>query len=131
MGTPMYMSPEAIRSPQDIDGRSDLYAVGAVGYYLLTGQPLFEGDTFMEICGHHLHTQPTPPSERLKKSVPKDLEALILACLEKDPARRPANARVLARRLETCQDANGWRTEDIAYIVRIVRPIHSELEFHG
>ena len=64
-GTPLYLSPEAITSPDAVDARSDLYAVGGVAYYLLTGRYVFEGKTVVEVCGHQLHTAPTPPSERL------------------------------------------------------------------
>jgi serine/threonine protein kinase len=65
VGTPLYLSPEAITTPEHVDARSDLYALGAVGYFLVTGKPLFEGRTIMELCAHHLHTQPIPPSVRL------------------------------------------------------------------
>ncbi len=60
-GTPLYMSPESIRQPEHMDGRSDLYALGAVGYYLLTAGHVFEGNTLVEVCGHHLHSDPDPP----------------------------------------------------------------------
>jgi serine/threonine-protein kinase len=99
VGTPLYLAPEAIRSPV-ADARSDLYSVGAVAYFLLTGRHVFEGGTILEICGHHLHTPPTPPSERLGRPLPPALETWVLACLEKDPARRPSTAAEASALLE-------------------------------
>ena len=84
-----------------------------MAYFLLTGRHVFEGRTIIEICGHHLHTAPTPPSERLGRSLPAALEAWVLACLEKDPARRPASASEAAVRLESCGLAGEW-TPDAA-----------------
>ena len=104
-GTPLYMAPEAIATPDEVDGRTDLYALGAVGYFLLTGQDVFTGRTVPEVCGHHLHSAPVPPSRRLGAPIPADLEALILSCLEKDPARRPADATALRTALRACGDA--------------------------
>jgi hypothetical protein len=95
MGTPLYLSPEAITRPATVDGRSDLYALGGVAYYLLTGSVVFEAASVVEICGHHLHTAPMPMSERLGRPLPTQLEAIVLRCLEKDPARRPQSAREL------------------------------------
>ncbi|MFI4941973.1 MAG: hypothetical protein ACHP85_01850 [Burkholderiales bacterium] len=79
-----------------------------MAYFLLTGRDVFEGRTIIEICGHHLHTPPVPPSERLGRALPADLEAWVLACLEKDPARRPASATEAAARLERCGLAGQW-----------------------
>jgi hypothetical protein len=110
-GTPLYMSPEAIRAPGSVDGRSDLYALGAVGYYLLTGAHVFEGNTLVEVCGHHLHTTPQAPSQRLRKAVPEDLEALLMECLEKEPSKRPQTAAVLRRRLQSCRAFGEWDVE--------------------
>ena len=107
-GTPLYMAPEALTSPGNVDARSDIYAVGAVGYFLLTGQHVFTGTTLMEVCGHHLHTKPAPLSERLEASVPEDLETLILQCLEKDPRRRPQSAPGLRERLVACRHSDAW-----------------------
>ncbi len=101
VGTPHYLAPEAIRSP-GADARADLYAAGAVAYYLLTGQRLFEGRTVIEICGHHLHTAPVPPSQRLGRPLPAALEAWVLACLAKDPAARPQTAALAAQALGRC-----------------------------
>jgi serine/threonine-protein kinase len=103
LGTPLYMAPEAVTNPDDVDPRSDLYAVGAVGYFMLTGRPVFEAGTSVEVFAHHLHTPPVPPSSRLHASVPEDLEAVVLACLEKNPGRRPQSASELALRLSMTQ----------------------------
>jgi len=110
-GTPHYMSPEALTDPDTIDGRSDLYALGAVGYYMLTGKPVFEG-SIVEILGHHLHTQPTPPSERLGCEVSPELEAVIMQCLAKKPEERPDGAREIRERLAACFEIRRWRQAD-------------------
>ena len=104
-GTPLYMAPEAITQPATIDGRSDLYAVGAVAYFLLTGQHVFEAATVFEVCSKHMLQAPVPPSERLGKPLPADLEAIVLACLAKDRGDRPASAAVLRTSLLACADA--------------------------
>jgi len=108
IGTPMYMSPESIVTPDTVDGRSDLYALGAVGYYLLTGVAVFEGSTLLEIYAQHLHGAVVPPSERTTRTIPASLEAIILACLEKDPDKRPSDATTLARALEELDDVPRW-----------------------
>ena len=97
-GTPLYLSPEAIRSPDAVDARSDLYGLGAVGYYLLTGTHVFGGATTVEACSHHIHSQPEPPSQRLGRPVPAALERLLLRCLEKDPGAAPGERGRAARR---------------------------------
>lgn len=107
-GTPLYLAPEAITSPACVDARSDLYSLGAVGYFLLAGVHVFEGDNAVEICGHHLHSMPVPPSKHLGRPVPADLETLILSCLAKDPAHRPATARALDAALATCTGIEPW-----------------------
>jgi hypothetical protein len=111
-GTPLYLAPEAITAPETISDRSDLYSLGAVGYFTLTGSNVFEGRSAVEVCSHHLHTPPTPPSERLGHPVPADLESLILDCLAKDPTRRPAGADEVRRRLQTCEVFGRWTTDD-------------------
>jgi serine/threonine-protein kinase len=111
-GTPLYIAPEAITSPESVGPQSDIYSLGAVGYFALTGQNVFQGRTLVEVCSHHLHTKPEPPSGRIDEPVPADLEALVLECLEKDPARRPTGARELRRRLEACAAFGGWSEED-------------------
>ena len=95
-GTPHYLSPEAIQDPQGIDARTDLYALGAVGYYLLAGRHVFDGKTIIEVCMHHVQTEPLPFSEVCSQEVPAELEALLFACLEKDQSKRPASAQEFA-----------------------------------
>jgi serine/threonine-protein kinase len=109
-GTPLYLAPEAIRG-EEVDGRADLYALGAVGYFLLAGRNVFEGKTLVEICGHHLHAAPAPPSERLGRSIPPKLESVVLSCLEKDLENRPRSARELVRALDACDDVERWTEE--------------------
>ncbi|MET0387537.1 MAG: serine/threonine-protein kinase [Polyangiales bacterium] len=111
-GTPMYMAPEAITEPERIDARADLYALGAVGYFLLTGQDVFTGRNIVEICSHHLHSAPVAPSSRAAQPVPADLEALILGCLAKRPEERPADARAMQTALRACADAGRWTETD-------------------
>ena len=108
MGTPLYLSPEAIAQPVAIDARSDLYSLGAVAYFLVTGQHVFDAPTVVEVCGHHLHTPPDRPSERLGRSVPEELERVILRCLEKDPERRPQTAAELGAMLDALPCRNDW-----------------------
>jgi hypothetical protein len=100
VGTPLYLAPEGARSASLVDARSDVYALGAVAYVLLTAQQVFAGRTAAEIIGHHIHSKPVPPSERLGRPVHPDLERIILACLAKDPAERPLDASVLLLELE-------------------------------
>jgi eukaryotic-like serine/threonine-protein kinase len=95
-GTPSYMAPEAMTNPDAVDARTDLYAIGAVGYFLLAGRPVFEGATVLEVLARHLHEKPVAPSELVKSGAPAELEALVLRCLEKDPSARPASAAELA-----------------------------------
>jgi serine/threonine-protein kinase len=110
VGTPLYLSPEAILSPDRIDARADLYGLGGVAYFLLTGAPPFGGKSLVEICGHHLHTVPEPPSRR--RPVATDLERVVLRCLAKDPSERPASAAALAAELLACADAGLWTVPD-------------------
>jgi hypothetical protein len=111
-GTPAFISPEAITAPESLGPLSDIYAVGGVGYFLLTGEQVFLGATVVEVCTHHLHSQPEPPSERLGASLPRGLEALILRCLAKKPDDRVASARELKRELELQPEATEWDEEE-------------------
>ncbi len=107
-GTPLYIAPETITAPETVDARTDLYALGAVGYWLLTGTHVFGGNSILEVCAHHLHSTPDPPSTRLDAPVSSDLETLILACLAKRPEDRPASAQAIGERLRACVAAGRW-----------------------
>jgi hypothetical protein len=112
LGTPQYMAPESILSADASDARSDIYALGAVAYYLLAGADVFEGKSVIELCIQHLHQAPEPLAVR-GLAVPAELEALVLACLEKDPNRRPQSAAELRRKLEACA-VPLWTSDDAA-----------------
>jgi serine/threonine-protein kinase len=112
LGTPLYMAPESIRSPEDVDARTDVYALGAVGYFLLTATPVFTGTSLVAILGDHLHAKPIPPSTRSGKAIDPDLEELLLSCLAKSPDDRPATALVLRDRLRGCAAAGTWTEAD-------------------
>src|SRR6185436_15732223 len=108
LGTPSYLAPEAIATPAELDGRADLYALGAVAYFLLTGAPVFSGQSIMEVCGHHLYTPPRPPSELAPGGVPAALEALILRCLAKSANERYSSAEALRVALSELRDIGSW-----------------------
>jgi len=107
-GTPLYIAPETVTAPESVDARADIYALGAVGYWLLTGTHVFGGKSILEVCAHHLHSVPDAPSARLGAPVSSDLEAVLLACLAKRPEDRPASAHVLRERLRACTAAGRW-----------------------
>jgi tRNA A-37 threonylcarbamoyl transferase component Bud32 len=111
-GTPLYMSPESIQSPLTVDGRSDLYAVGAVGYYLLTGKTVFEAANIAELCQKQIDASPVSPSQRTAQAISQQLEFALMKCLEKSRAKRPQTARDLASLLSKCPEANAWTSED-------------------
>ena len=112
VGTPAYLPPEALTNPDRVDHRSDPYAMGAVGFYLLTGENVFTGQTVVEVCGHHIHTTPDSPSERRGEAIPTKLEQLILRCLEKDPAARPQTAGELVGLPTDCEQFDSWTQDD-------------------
>jgi eukaryotic-like serine/threonine-protein kinase len=107
-GTPLYLAPEAIRSPDQVDASADLYALGGVMYYLLAGDHVFHGRTTVEVCAHHLHSEPTPIAERVREPLPEGLGKLVMDCLNKDPALRPQSAAKLLERLQSCALATPW-----------------------
>jgi predicted Ser/Thr protein kinase len=110
-GTPQYMAPETVRNPDKVDARTDLYAVGAVGYFLLTGVAPHDGaeSDWLDVL---LHEAPPSPSQRLGRRVAPDVESLILRCLAKEPSQRPQSARALLDAIDACADANRWSEGD-------------------
>jgi len=87
----------------NVDGRADLYALGCVAYYLLTGEQVFTGDTVLKVITQHLQAVPVPPSQRTELPIPAALERLVMACLAKQPEERPQSARQLAQWLDTVE----------------------------
>ena len=110
-GTPAFMAPEVVLGVADTDHRVDLYALGCVGYWLLTGKLIFEGGSVVEVMFHHAHTPPPRPSTRSELPIPAPLEDLVVECLEKDPARRPASAEAVSTRLDAVSLESAWTVE--------------------
>jgi eukaryotic-like serine/threonine-protein kinase len=107
-GTPAYMAPEIILGEATVDRRADVYALGCVAYYVLTGHLVFEADTPMKMLLQHVQAQPVPPSQRTELPIPQDLDDLVLACLQKDPNKRPQNAEVLLDMAVGCKTGDCW-----------------------
>jgi serine/threonine protein kinase len=110
-GTPAFMAPEQALSEGPVDARSDLYAVGCVAYWLLTGSLVFKGVTPLETLVMHASREPDAPSRRTTRPIPADLEEIVLACLAKDPAARPQTADELAARLAQARIGEEWTRE--------------------
>jgi serine/threonine-protein kinase len=107
-GTPAFLSPEQAKGEKDVDGRTDIYAVGCVAYWLLTGCQVFEADTPIKVILAHVGETPIPPSKRTELEIPPALEAAILKCLEKDPSNRPQSARELEEMLAAVKFEKHW-----------------------
>ena len=107
-GTPAYVAPEIVLGEAAYDHRVDIYAVGCVAYWLLSGQLVFSGTSAMAMLADHARTAAPRLSSRTELPIPVDLEQLIMECLDKDPARRPASARELSQRMATCRVSESW-----------------------
>jgi serine/threonine-protein kinase len=113
LGSPPYMSPEQALGRSNLDAHTDIYSLGAVAYFLVTGQPPFIRETPMELLVAHAHEKPTPLSD-LRPDIPEDLQALIMQCLEKEPSRRFADADTLEQALAACACADLWTRHSAA-----------------
>ncbi|MDJ0789391.1 MAG: serine/threonine-protein kinase [Myxococcota bacterium] len=117
-GTPLYLSPEMAKAPESVGPASDVYQIGLLGYFLLTGTNPFDADTAIDIVMKHVTEPPEPPSKRLGAAVSEDLENLLMDCLAKEAEDRPANAAALLERLSACSigghfgmaEARAWWT---------------------
>jgi serine/threonine-protein kinase len=109
-GTPAFMAPEVVLGDAETDHRVDLYALGCVGYWLLTGKLIFEGSV-VEVMFHHAHTPPPRPSSRCELPIPARLEDLVMELLEKDPSRRPTSAEAVSTRLAAVPLESAWTVE--------------------
>jgi serine/threonine-protein kinase len=112
VGTPAYMAPEAIVGDGNIDRRADVYAVGCVAYFLLTGQQVFGDDSGMKQLMRHVQDTPTPPSRRARHSIPRAVDDLVMACLQKDPQDRPQSADGLYDMASVCLTRDTWDDTD-------------------
>lgn len=113
LGTPMYMAPEALMESHRVDARTDLYALGAVAYYMLTGQDVFNDPRDLDtLIGMQLRDEPIAPSVRVRRKLPRDLERLVMQCLAKSPQDRPQSALSLREGLLDCLDARSWTMRD-------------------
>ncbi len=108
LGTPLYMSPEQIQGQGEIDARTDVYAIGGLAYYLLTGTPPFEGRSLLDVLQQHLKDEAESPSARASRELSVELEELVLSCLAKSPGDRPENAGAVLRRLRESELGTSW-----------------------
>jgi serine/threonine-protein kinase len=110
-GTPAFMAPEQALGAEALDGRADIYALGCVAYWLLTGQLVFSADTAQGLLLQHIQASATAPSARTELPVPAARDHIVLACLAKNPGDRPASARDLSLRLDAVDGMAPWNEE--------------------
>jgi eukaryotic-like serine/threonine-protein kinase len=125
-GTPAFMAPEVVLGVADTDHRVDLYALGCVAYWMLTGKLIFEGRSAVEVMFHHAHTPAPKPSTRSELPISAPLEDLVVECLEKDPARRPASAEAVSTRLDAVSLESAWTVERAERWWAMHRPVPAD-----
>ena len=126
LGTPAFMPPEMARG-ESVDGRADLYCLGCVAHWLLTGQLVFRGETSYDVVSQHLNDVPKRASTQSPFAVPGALDEVILACLAKDPVDRPQTARELSERLAAATAVESWHEEEAEQWWRDHLPPHEAL----
>ena len=124
VGTPAVMAPEMLRFHAPVDARADLYQLGCVGYWLLTGKRVFEAQTRPDMLVMHAHQKPQSPSKRIDRPLHPGLEALVMQCLEKNPNKRPQTARELSEALTALQFEHPWTDERAELWWKQNRPEH-------
>jgi serine/threonine-protein kinase len=112
-GTPAYMSPEQAPGQETVDARSDVYSLGALAYFVLTGQPPFAGRSPVKMLAAHIYEPPAPLTNH-RPDVPGELQAVVLRCLAKDPAERFGDAVSLEKALAGCHTVDEWNEEEAA-----------------
>src|SRR5690606_17423497 len=110
VGSPLYIAPEVALGEPNVTATSDIYSLGAVAYFLLTGRPVFESESALKVVFAHIHEAVTPPSE-IDATIDADLEVVIMRCLAKDPADRYQDVDALKAALARCGCADGWSAE--------------------
>jgi serine/threonine-protein kinase len=135
MGTPGYMAPEVILGERDVDRRVDVYGVGCVAYFLVTGERVFDAASPMRLLLHHVQTEPCPPSDRAGQHIPQDFDDLVMACLNKDPGRRPHSAEDVFHMARACRTADVWdqeaaRTWWNMYLPQLTMPLPAARHVH-
>lgn len=124
-GSPYFLSPETVQRSEKVDKRSDIYSIGAVAYYLLTGKYLFEETNLNKLLLRHIHEKPLPLSS-IVPNVSSDLESIVMTCLEKDKDNRPQSAKDLCRMLLKCSMAGKWSQRKAMEQWRIIKEKHKE-----
>jgi eukaryotic-like serine/threonine-protein kinase len=110
-GTPAFIAPEMVRGDREPDHRVDIYTLGCVGYWLLTGRLVFQAPNAIQLMYQHANATPVPPSQRSELEIPPELDSIILACLAKLPEDRPQTAGELSRRLAAAVSDEAWSEE--------------------
>jgi serine/threonine-protein kinase len=126
-GTPAFIAPEQVMG-ESVDGRTDVYQLGCVAFWLLTGTNVFRGKSAVATMMMHVQTVPDPPSHRSEQAIPEALDQLVLSCLEKDPARRPQSIDRLAELLRSCDVGDPWTEEAARNWWELHMPTDNRLE---
>jgi len=129
LGTPAFIAPEMLTGGE-VDGRADIYALGCVAYWMLTGEYVFPSDNIANMLVAHVQAEPEPPSSRVDLAISADFDALILRCLKKAPEDRPQSALEIATKLARLQCDSPWTNEDAATWWERRRPASEESEMH-